>query len=149
MTITRRIEPDTVLAMVRTASSEPLVKNGQDAGEVPGSISHPKRIPIFVLKNGTAYSRVHPEHILYVEAQGNYVEVHLTGHRWVLRSSLTVILQALPQGLLVRINRAQAVNILRVEHVGSYEVRLNDRSFALSDRYRPELLGRLKVLMNH
>lgn len=118
----------------------------QPPADPPQAPTEKKAGPVFVLKNGTAYSRVHPEHILYLQAQGNYVEVHLTGQRVVLRSSLAEVLKALPPGIMVRVNRAQAVNILRLDHVGTGEVRVGDRSFTLSALYRAQLLAWLKVV---
>ena len=102
--------------------------------------------PVVVLKCGAVYSRMHPGELLYVEVQGNYVELHLTTRRVVLRASLTEVLHALPEGFMVRINRAQAVNILRLDRVGTDEVTVGDRSLSLSARYRDELMGRLKVV---
>ena len=102
--------------------------------------------PVFMIKDTEGLVRLHPEDIVHIQAKGNYVEVHRPRSRIVVHSSLTEVLKVLPANIMVRINRGQAVNVRRIEHIGSDEVLLADMVFTLSPRYRKDLLERIKVV---
>jgi DNA-binding LytR/AlgR family response regulator len=98
------------------------------------------------LKDGRGMRRVFLRDIIYLEADGNYVELHLRNGRVVLRNSMAEVLKALPPDVFYMVNRAQAVNILLVDYVSSDEVGIGKFQFTLSRRYRDELVSRLPVI---
>jgi DNA-binding LytR/AlgR family response regulator len=98
------------------------------------------------LKDNRGMRRVFLRDIFYLEADGNYVELHLRNGRVVLRNSMSEVLRALPADVFYMVNRAQAVNILLVDHIGSDEVGIGKFGFTLSRRYRDELVSRLPVI---
>ena len=98
------------------------------------------------LKDSRGMRRVFLRDIIYLEADGNYVELHLRNGRVVLRNSMAEVLKALPADVFFMVNRSQAVNILLVDQVGPDEVGIGKFGFTLSRRYRDELVGRLPVI---
>lgn len=106
----------------------------------------PPRKAIYMLKEGSGYVRLYPEDIVYIQAKGNYVEVYRPRSRIVLHHSLSDVLKSLPVGVMARINRSQAVNIRRIEHIGTDEVVVSELVFTLSNQYREELLRHVKII---
>lgn len=98
------------------------------------------------LKDRRGMRRVFLRDIIYLEADGNYVELHLRNGRVVLRNSMAEVLKALPADVFFMVNRSQAVNILLVDQVGADELGIGKFGFTLSRRYRDELIGRLPVI---
>jgi hypothetical protein len=98
------------------------------------------------LRDGREMRRVFLRDIVYVEAEGNYVELHLRRGRVVLHNSLIEALKMLSPDVFVIVNRAQAVNMFMVDHIMTDEIRIGKLSFTLSRRYRDELLSRLPVV---
>lgn len=98
------------------------------------------------LKNGRELLRVLVQDILFLQADGNYVEFHLKTRRIVMRCPMAEALGAMPGAFLVPVNRSQAVNILLIETIYNDEVLMGDKGFTLSKRYRDGLLSKLMLL---
>ena len=108
-------------------------------------VSMPRR-PVFILKDGTGFVRLHPEDIIHIQAKGNYVELHRPRSRVVIHSSLSEVLKLLPPGIMIRINRSQAVNLRRIERIANDEILLGDMVFTLGRLYREDLLRQVKII---
>lgn len=80
--------------------------------------------------------------IAWVQAQGNYVGLHVNGHDYLLRATLTEFLQQLDPERFVRVHRSHVVNIdhlAEIEPLDSGDARLHLRDGATvpcSRRYR-------------
>lgn len=98
------------------------------------------------LKDSRGMRRVFLRDMFYLEASGNYVELVLRNGRVVLRNSMAEVLKALPPDVFLMVNRAQAVNILLVDHIGTDDVAIGKFGFTLSRRYRDELVGQLPII---
>jgi two-component system, LytTR family, response regulator len=89
--------------------------------------------------------------IHWVEAEGNYVRVHIGKSEHLIRATLREFAEKLPSSSFVRIHRSALVNVAQVSEVepwytGEYVVRLlTGRELTLSRTYRDaffEALGR-------
>lgn len=87
--------------------------------------------------------------IAWVQAQGNYVGLHVNGHDYLLRATLTEFLQQLDPERFVRVHRSHAVNldhIAEIEPLDSGDARLHLRdgsTVPCSRRYRDVIGQRL------
>jgi DNA-binding LytR/AlgR family response regulator len=98
------------------------------------------------VKDTRGLVRIDPSHIHYLQADGNYLELHLPDRRVVLRNSLAEVLKMLPPCLLCQVNRAQAVNIQHLDLIGPEEVRIGELAFTLSKHYREPLISCVQVI---
>lgn len=86
--------------------------------------------------------------IEWLQAQGNYVGIHVNGHDYLLRSTLADFLGQLDPARFVQVHRSFAVNLDRVAEIepldsGDARLRMKDGSqVACSRRYRDALGGR-------
>ncbi len=80
--------------------------------------------------------------IAWVQAQGNYVGLHVNGHDYLLRATLTEFIQQLDPERFVRVHRSHVVNldqVAEIEPLDSGDARLHLRDGAIvpcSRRYR-------------
>jgi DNA-binding LytR/AlgR family response regulator len=102
--------------------------------------------PVYFIKDMRGLVRIDPAHIQFLQADGNYVELHLPQRRVVLRNSLAEVLKMLPPCLMCQVNRAQAVNIQHLDLIGTDEVRIGELAFTLSKHYREPLLACVQVI---
>jgi two-component system, LytTR family, response regulator len=78
----------------------------------------------------------------WVEAEGNYVRVHIGKSEHLIRATLREFAEKLPSASFVRIHRSALVNVAQVSevepwHTGEYVVRLlTGRELTLSRTYR-------------
>jgi len=88
---------------------------------------------------------IRTEHIDWIEAERNYVRLHVGGKTHLLRENLTRIASALDPETFCRIHRSTIVNIDRIQTVeslfhGEYQVVLHDGTKLTSGRsYRRSL----------
>jgi len=102
--------------------------------------------PVYFIKDMRGLVRIDPAHIQFLQADGNYVELHMPQRRVVLRNSLAEVLKMLPPCLMCQVNRAQAVNIQHLDLIGTDEVRIGELAFTLSKHYRDPLLACVQVI---
>ena len=87
--------------------------------------------------------------IAWVQAQGNYVGLHVNGHDYLLRATLTEFLQQLDPERFVRVHRSHAVNldhVAEIEPLDSGDARLHLRdgtTVPCSRRHRDAIGQRL------
>lgn len=111
---------------------------------VRGGTSYLRRL---VVPSGHRSIFVRTEHIDWIEAERNYVRLHVGGKAHLLRENLTRIASTLDPGMFCRIHRSTIVNIDRIQSVeplfhGEYQVVLHDGTKLTSGRsYRRGLLA--------
>jgi two-component system, LytTR family, response regulator len=117
-------------------SLEPLLKQVQ-ADRPP-----PDRL---LVKEGNRYTFVRPAMIQWVEAEDNYVRLHVEGTSHLVRQTMAGMLGKLPQARFRRIHRSAIVNLDYVQHLepwsgGDYLLTMRDGSqLTLSRTYRNQL----------
>ena len=81
----------------------------------------------------------------WLQAEGNYVGLHVNGHDYLLRSTLTDFLAQLDPALFVRVHRSHAVNLGRIKEIepldgGDARLHMHDgTTVPCSRRYRDAL----------
>lgn len=109
---------------------------------VRGGQGYPRRL---VVPSGHRNIFVRTEHIDWIEAERNYVRLHIGGKAHLLRENLTHIASTLDPAMFCRIHRSTIVNIDRIQSVealfhGEYQVVLQDGTKLTSGRsYRRSL----------
>jgi hypothetical protein len=112
-------------------------KKGENQGD--------KEEQILVNKRGV-YHFIQPEEVHWVEAAGNYVELHLAEETYMLRSTMKEIANRLGSNNFVRIHRSTLVNRSQVDSIvvsqgGDRKLRLisHDETFNISRNYGQNL----------
>lgn len=85
--------------------------------------------------------------IEWLQAQGNYLGLHVNGHDYLLRSPLGDFLGQLDPARFARVHRSYAVNLDRISEIepldgGDARLRMKDGSFVPCSRRYREALGR-------
>lgn len=149
-------EPRTKLAGAEDGRERPIIRSldralfGPDRRDDNGAPAAPaaqrKEDHVYFVKDARGLVRLDTARILYLKAEGNYVELHTPDRRVVLRNSLAEVLKMLPEGLMCQVNRAEAVNMQHVERITADEVVVDKRVFTLSKSYRAALMAGLKII---
>ena len=105
----------------------------------------PKHLERLVVKTGGRIFFIQADEIDWVEAEGNYVQIHVGKKAHLLRETLTNLEAQLDPKKFVRIHRSTIVNLSRVRELhswthGEYHVILHDGTqLTLSRNYRDNL----------
>jgi len=124
---------------------------GSRLGELLNSLGEDGRLrPRILVRTGGCVAVVAMADIDWVEAAGNYVELHVGLQRHLLRSTLRAMVLRLDSGSFVRIHRSTIVNVERIKELrqlrtGDFDVLLKDgRKLTMSRRFRTGLERFLK-----
>lgn len=93
---------------------------------------------IFV-KTGYEQEKVDLPELMYLEAEGNYVNYTLPNRRLLCRQSLADALHALPEPQFVRIHRSFAVATAHVQKISRTSVWINSRELPIGASYEGKL----------
>lgn len=94
---------------------------------------------IFV-KNNYVFVKIKLPDLLYIEADNNYVNVFTQEKKFVLRLSLSQLLEKINYKPLVRIHRSYAVNINAIQSFNDQEVQINKTELPIGRNYKEEFL---------
>lgn len=121
-----------------------------DAPDAPAGSAEPAPAPArperFLVKKLRKEFLIAAADIEWLQAQGNYVGLHVNGHDYLLRSTLTDFLQQLDPVRFVRVHRSYAVNLDRVAEIepleaGDARLRMKDGSEVPCSRTYREALA--------
>ncbi len=103
--------------------------------------SSPERL---VVQSGSGDVLLRFDEIDYLEAARNYVSVHQDDREYVIRETMTNVVDRLPASRFVRTHRSYIVNIEKIREIQSVEsglkvVLINGRDVPVSRKYREAL----------
>jgi two-component system LytT family response regulator len=112
----------------------------------PTSMANPAQAPTWLpIRNGRETVRVPVESIEWVDAAGDYLCIHASGHTHILRATMREMENLLDPRLFQRVHRSTIVNLTRVKSLrahmnGEYFLRLEGgQELKLSRTYRDKV----------
>jgi len=105
------------------------------------------RNALFV-KHNRVLIKVEVEEIMWIESDGNYSTIVMENKKYLVRRSLTRMMESLPPQQFIRLNKsciAQASLITRIDATNNV-VFLGDTEKTLGRNYKKPLLDKLNVL---
>jgi two-component system, response regulator PdtaR len=141
----------TQLAPVGTfPEPEPALKNGitdrpTTERDTPGRDTILKVDNYVFVKQGFQFVKISLADVLLLEAEDIYTTFVTTAKKYVLRQSLSAVLDRLDHPRFVRIHRSYAVNINRVDTFDDHGVTLGTQVVPLGKNYKEEFMRRLQV----
>ena len=97
------------------------------------------------IKEKFKYTKLPIADMLWLKAEGNYLEIHLANRKELIRASLTAFLERLDRPNFFRTHKSYAVNL---DHLSKFEpttVTIVATEIPISKQYADELLKRLEV----
>ncbi len=107
-----------------------------------------KRDFIFV-KTGYEDEKVLFDELMYVEAEGNYLTLHLQNRKLLCRQTLSEMLQLLPAEKFVRVHRSYIVALNSIEKIAKHDLFIRGREIPIGASFEDKLTEiRTKFLGN-
>jgi two-component system, response regulator PdtaR len=78
--------------------------------------------------------------VLFLEAESIYTNIITQNKKYVIRQTITHVLERLPIKQLVRVHRSFAVNISRIESFNEHEITLENYQIPLGRTYKDEFM---------
>ncbi len=100
---------------------------------------------IFIKQNYT-FVKVNLRDIQYFEVDGNHSYIVTEAHKYILRHSLSAVLQKLNQPYFVRIHRSYAINIGCVDTFNDSSIFIGEQELPLGRHYKDAFLRHFDLL---
>ena len=98
-----------------------------------------------IIKSGYDYVNMKINDIVFIESNDNYVSVQLiTGKSFLTRSTLSEMLQKLPEDDFTRINRSVIVNHSYIKKIETDQITLRETKFSITAKSKQELLEKME-----
>jgi DNA-binding LytR/AlgR family response regulator len=98
------------------------------------------------IKDKYKYTKLNISDILWMKADKNYLEIHTSGKREIIRATLSGFLEKLNRHNLMRVHKSYAIN---VDHLSSLEptrVMIGEATIPITKNYGDELIRKLDIL---
>ena len=113
------------------------------AGNPPNAQAEP--LDHIFIKDEYVFVKLRFEDILYVKADGNYLEVQTPNKRHLIRSALKEFLARLPENQFLQVHRSYVVQVRHISSFSSTSVFLKDNQVPLSGTFKDGLMARINV----
>ncbi len=96
------------------------------------------------LKTSQKLIKIAIENILYIEAQGDYVQIHAIDKKHIIYSTMSEIFKKLPEKEFSRTHRSYIVQDAKVEKVEKSSILIAGKELPLGVSHRKAFLGKLE-----
>ena len=98
-----------------------------------------------LIRSGRTDRNIEINSISLVEAKKDYVKISTTDNSYLVRNNLKVFLEQLPENILIRINKSQAININQIDRIKKNIIYTeNDIFFKIGKSYTKKVNQLLK-----
>lgn len=109
--------------------------------------THPFNLnEVIYISNKNRYERLHKRDILYVEAQGAYVDIYALSGKKNLSTHLKSFLSQIDDRSFIQVSRKHAVNLIHIQEVLSDSVIVGKQIISTGKMYRNHLLEQLPII---
>lgn len=98
------------------------------------------------LKQGDKFSKVSILDILFVKAEGSYIDIYLKDRKITLAVNLKNFHTRLNDPRFMRVHRSYLVNIEQISSISGNSIYVYDEVIPISHEHKDELLSRLKLI---
>lgn len=101
---------------------------------------------VFVVTKHQRYEKIHRHDILYVQAEGSWVDIITLNRTYRLATNLGTIEAQLDAENFSRVSRKHIVNLCHIDSLQGNEVMIGSTAVAVGPQYREALWSRLPIL---
>ena len=96
------------------------------------------------IKEGNKYQKIEMKEILWIKADGNYLELHTQNRVQLIRSTLASFTNSLNNSF-IRIHKSYVVNVAYITNVDGNRVIIAEEKIPLSKMYKDQLFEKLNI----
>ncbi len=134
------LKPFTYLRFLKAVAK---VQEQQRQGEtgMPNAVSD-----VLFVKHNSRYVRVLTNEIVWIEAIGDYVELHTKDKKFTAHITMKALEQKLPPTTFVRVHRSYIVNLSTIQEIEDNTLSVGKKLIPIGKSYRDTLLKALNTI---
>lgn len=105
------------------------------------SATKPSENHFIMIKSSKTLHKISSKNILFIEAYGDYVKVHLDDHYILTNATFTSILELLPDHAFVRTHKSFAINFKRMDSMSGNQIKIEKHKIPIGQMYKQQFLS--------
>ena len=97
------------------------------------------------IKDNKSIIKLDLNDILYIEAKGDYIRIHIPGKSYVVHASLRIVEDKFPQGNFIRVHRSYVIALSKIDYIEDRVVYIHNQAIPISESYKDALLKKLNL----
>lgn len=89
-----------------------------------------------IIKSNKVLHKVLPNNIIFIEASGDYVKVHLEKECIVTNMTFTNFIESLPTNLFIRTHKSFAINLDVIKSISGNQIITNSHKIPIGQKYK-------------
>jgi len=98
------------------------------------------------VKDGGVYINIPFDKIHWIEALGDYVNIHTPNKRYTILSTMKDLEFKLPPAVFVRVHRSFIVNLEKIDNLGGFNMLIDEKIIPIGKSYKKPLMDKLNVI---
>jgi DNA-binding LytR/AlgR family response regulator len=90
--------------------------------------------------------KINTEDILYIEAVGNYISIHIPTERFVVHTTMKSVLEKLSDKDFIRVHQSFIVRVDKILHIEGNTLSVGKSLIPLSRSFKDDLMSRLNLI---
>jgi DNA-binding LytR/AlgR family response regulator len=102
--------------------------------------NHSEKDHFMLIKSNKTLYKINSENILFIEACGDYVKVHLEDKFIMTNATFTSVLESLPNPVFIRTHKSFAINFNKMNSVSGNQVNIKNHKIPIGQKFKTEFL---------
>ncbi|MFH6769467.1 LytTR family DNA-binding domain-containing protein [Gaetbulibacter aquiaggeris] len=98
-----------------------------------------------LIKSSKTLHKVNPNDILFIEALGDYVKVHLETSYILTNNTFSSVLESLPELMFIRTHKSFAINFAKMNSVEGNLITINHHKIPIGQKYKAAFLSMINT----
>lgn len=98
------------------------------------------------IRDSNIIRRVKVDDILFVEAMGDYVKLHIAQRFYAIHTTLKTVEERLPSSKFIRVHRSYIASLSKIDTIQDGALVINGKPVPVADAYRAALNKRMNIL---
>lgn len=94
-----------------------------------------------LIKSNKTLFKIFSKKILFIEALGDYVKIHLEDKYILTNATFTSILESLPKKLFARTHKSFAINLRKLTSISGNQISINEFKIPIGQKYKEEFMS--------
>lgn len=98
-----------------------------------------------LIKSSKTLHKVNPNDILFIEALGDYVKVHLETSYILTNNTFSSVLESLPELMFIRTHKSFAINFAKMNSLEGNLITINHHKIPIGQKYKAAFLSMINT----
>lgn len=105
------------------------------------NINHVDHDQFILIKSSKTLFKINSKNILFIEAFGDYVKVHLENEFIMTNATFTSVFESLPKPGFIRTHKSFAINFKKMNSISGNQITIKNFKIPIGQKFKPEFLN--------